>query len=162
MSLSTEATVSSVDVNGSFVFFGLPTFLRASSANTEGRFFMVEQPSMPPGAASPYHTHRHEDEMFYVVDGEVAVVLDGQWSKAGPGTFVFGPRGVPHGFQVVGSSPARLLVMGMPGGFENFVLELAEPAGTPPSPPDLGRVVTVAARYGIEIHGPLPAMPDSL
>lgn len=142
-----------------FRFLGVPTLLRATSETTGGQVMLAEHPSMPPGFGSPYHTHRNEDEAFYVIDGEVAFVCDGRWIKAGPGTFVYGPRDVPHGFQVIGATNARMLVMGVPAGFERFVLELAEPPGAPPSPPDMARLAAAAARHGIEIHGPLPAMP---
>jgi steroid delta-isomerase-like uncharacterized protein len=40
------------------------------------------------------------------------------------------------------------------------VLEQTTPIAEPPSPPDMGRLMTLAAAYGIEIHGPLPEMPE--
>jgi hypothetical protein len=61
---------------------------------------------------------------------------------------------------VIGTANARMLLMCLPAGFEQFVLELAEPADAPPTPPDFARVAATAARYGIEVHGPLPAMPE--
>ena len=162
MSLSTQLPVSNSESSHVFRFLGIETVVRSSGSQTQGRFFMSEHLSMPPGFGSPYHTHQHEDEIFYVVEGEVAFVLDGAWTKAGPGTCVFGPRSIAHGFQVVGSSPARMLLMTTPAKFEAFVNELAAPADAPPAPPDVGRLVEVASRYGIEIHGPLPPLPDSL
>ena len=162
MSLSTPLPVSNAASTHVFRFLGIETVVRSSSRQTQGRFFMSEHLSMPPGFSSPYHTHQHEDEIFYVLEGEVAFVLDGVWAKAGPGTCVFGPRSIAHGFQVIGRSPARMLLMTTPGRFEEFMNELAVPADAPLTPPDLGRVVEVASRYGIEIHGPLPPLPDSL
>jgi hypothetical protein len=93
---------------------------------------------------------------------QVAFVCAGEWVLAGPGSFVYGPREIPHGFQVVGAVNARMLLMGLPGGFDKFVMELATPVDVPPSPPDLGHLVAVAAKYGIDIHGPLPEMPASI
>jgi len=133
-------------------FLGLPTFLRATAEKTDGAFGLVDQ-AMPPGFASPYHTHHLEDEAFYVVDGEMAFVCGGNWVRAKAGTFVFGPRGIAHGFKVVGDAPARMLLICTPGGFEQFVVDLSEPA---PAPPDMAKVATVAAKYKIDIHGPLP------
>ncbi len=73
---------------------------------------------------------------------------------AEPGTFVYGPRGIPHGFRVEGSTPARMLVLTTPGKFMNFVLDLSEPA--PPSgPPDLEHQRADIATYNVEILGPL-------
>jgi quercetin dioxygenase-like cupin family protein len=133
-------------------FLGLPTFLRATAEKTDGAFGLVDQ-VMPPGFASPYHTHHLEDEAFYLVHGEMAFVCGGNWVRAKAGTFVFGPRGIAHGFKVVGDAPARMLLICTPGGFEQFVVDLSEPA---PAPPDMAKVATVAAKYKIDIHGPLP------
>jgi quercetin dioxygenase-like cupin family protein len=133
-------------------FLGLPTRLRATGQTTNGAFGLVEQ-LLPPGFASPYHTHHLEDEAFYVLEGEMAFVCGGQWTRAKAGTFVFGPRNIPHGFKVVGDAPARLLLLCAPGGFEQFVVDMSEPA---PAPPDMAKLVAVAAKYQIDIHGPLP------
>ena len=46
-----------------------------------------------------------------------------------------------------------------PAGFEQFVVDLSEPEPAPgvtPAPPDMGRLVATAAKYGIDILGPLP------
>ena len=135
---------------------GAPTIVRATGENTRGAFGLGEQFNVPPGYATPYHVHHLEDESFYVLEGEVAIVFDGQWTTAGPGSFAFGPREIPHGYKVVGSAPARLLVLATPAGFERFVMEMSEPIAAPPGPPDMAKLAAVAANYKIEILGPLP------
>jgi quercetin dioxygenase-like cupin family protein len=145
-----------------FRFLGLPTQVRASAGTTNGGFGLVEHWEMPPGFASPYHTHHREDESFYVLEGEIAFVCGEQWMKAGPGAFVYGPREIPHGFKVIGSAPARMLLLATPGGFEGFVLELTTPLADPPSPPDMAKLMMLAAKYGIDINGPLPESPAHL
>lgn len=140
-------------------FLGIPTILKASGAATGGAFGLVEHLALPPGFASPYHTHHREDESFYVVDGEIAVLCGDTWMRAPAGSFVFGPREVPHGFAVLGNAPARVLLLCSPGGFEQFVAELSEAA---PAPPDMARLVQVADQYGITIHGPLPEIPEAI
>jgi oxalate decarboxylase/phosphoglucose isomerase-like protein (cupin superfamily) len=114
---------------------------------------------MPVGLASPYHVHHNEDEAFYVLEGELAVVLDGKWLTAGPGTYVYGPRDIPHGFKVVGTKPARMLLMCAPAGFERFVRDLSMPLGAAPAPPDVAKLVAAAATCNIDILGPLPEQP---
>lgn len=141
---------------GAFRFLGVPTAMRATSETTNGAFGFLEHWEMPAGFASPYHTHSREDESFYVLEGEVSFVCGGKWLTARPGAFVYGPRGIAHGFKVTGDSPARLLLLCTPGGFERFVLEQATPIAEPPSPPDMARLMTLANQFGIEIHGPLP------
>ena len=142
-----------------FQFFGSPTVLHATGETTDGRFCLMEHVTMPPGLASPYHTHHNEDEAFYVLDGHVRFVCDGEWMDAGPGTWVYGPREIPHGFKVMGAQPARMLLMCAPAGFEKFALELCAPVDAIPAPPDMARLVAAAARFNVDILGPLPDDP---
>jgi uncharacterized protein (TIGR02246 family) len=145
-----------------FRFLGVPTTVRATRETTGGAFGLVESSAMPPGFGSPYHVHHREDESFYVIEGEIAFVVDGQWHYAGAGTFVHGPRDIPHGFAVIGSRPARMLLLATPGGFEQFVLALRTPLEAAPEPPDMAVLMAAAARQEIEILGPLPDVPDDM
>lgn len=145
--------------NTSYRFLGVPTLTRATGETTNGAFGMIEHWEMPVGFASPYHMHRREDECFYVLEGKVAFVLGREWLEAGPGGFVYGPRHIAHGFKASGDRPARMLVMCTPAGFERFVLDQATPLAEPPPPPDMERLMKLAERHEIEIHGPLPAAP---
>jgi quercetin dioxygenase-like cupin family protein len=139
-------------------FFKQTIAILASTSHTSGAVGAVEVAG-PGGAVPPLHVHHREDEAFYVLEGDMAFVCDGDWTIAGPGTYVFGPRNIPHGFKVQGTSPARMLLLCAPGGFEQFALELSEPEpapGVPPAPPDMAKLATVAAKYRIDILGPLP------
>jgi quercetin dioxygenase-like cupin family protein len=140
-------------------FLGIPTVMRSTGETTGGAFGLIEHMTIPPGWASPYHTHHLEDEAFYVLEGEVAFVSDGKRLTAGAGAYAFGPRGIPHGFKIAGTAPAKMLILCAPAGFEQFVQELSELApdlASPPPAPDMGKLMEVAAKYKIEIHGPLP------
>ena len=142
--------------DSAFRFLGLPTLMRSTSETTNGAFGLMEHWSMPPGFASPYHVHHLEDEAFYVLEGEMAFVCDGKWIKGGPGTYIFGPREIPHGFKVIGAIPARMLLLCSPAGFERFVLEMGEDLTSPAAPPDVPKLIVLAAKYKIDILGPLP------
>lgn len=137
-------------------FLGLPTLMRSTGETTRGAFGLLEHWTVPPGFASPYHVHRREDEAFYVIEGELAVVCDGKWTNLGPGGYVFGPRDIPHGFKAIGIEPVRMLLMWAPAGFEGFIVELAEDPASPPTAPDMAKLLATAAQYEIEILGPLP------
>ena len=135
-------------------FLGTKTWLRATAAQTGGALGLVEH-LLEPGFASPYHLHHNEDEAFYILDGALRFFSAGQSWVAGPGGFAFLPRESPHGFRVEGTTPARILLLMTPGGFEGFVTDLSEPA-PPAGPPDMDLLMQTAARYRVDILGPLP------
>jgi quercetin dioxygenase-like cupin family protein len=147
------------DAGETLWFFGGRTWLKATGAQTGGASGLIEQ-VMPPGTGSPWHLHHAEDESFYVLEGTITFLVGDERITAGPGAYVFGPRGIPHGFRVEGERPARFLLMVTPAGFEEFVAELGEPAtgpGFPPAaPPDMAKVMAAAAARQVEILGPLP------
>jgi len=147
------------DAGETLWFFGGCTWLKATSEQTGGAYGLVEQ-LMPPGSGSPWHLHHAEDESFYVLEGTMTFLVGDERITAGPGTYVFGPRGIPHGFRVEGDSPARMLLMATPAGFEEFVLALGERAtapGFPPAtPPDMAKIMAAASARQVEILGPLP------
>ena len=143
-------------------FLGILATIKASAETTGGRVAVIEHLA-PQGSGSPLHVHRNEDEWFYVIDGELTFWVGGQVVTAGAGSFVFGPRDIPHTFTVT-SPQARFLLVTEPAGFENFMRALSVPAQTrtlPPAdiqPPAPELMMATAAEYGIEILGP-PGIP---
>lgn len=127
---------------------------------TSGAFGLIEQ-ALSAGSTSPWHLHHDEDVARLVLEGEVAFRCGDQRVRCGAGTYVWGPRGIAHGFRVEGQQPARILLLNTPAGFEHFIIELSEPAEgqrlPPPGPPDMQKLMAVAATYNIRIFGPLPA-----
>jgi quercetin dioxygenase-like cupin family protein len=138
-------------------FLNCWTVVKATGAQTGGAFGLIEQ-VIPAGFASPYHLHHAEEETFYILEGEVTFISGDRAVTATAGSYVFLPRGMPHGFKV--NAPTRLLILTTPAGFEQFVIEMGEPAtdpaSPPASPPDVGRLMGLAAKYKIDILGPLP------
>ncbi len=55
--------------------------------------------SIAPGRRIPPHVHEHEHEIFDVIAGSGLVWVDGEQMHAGPGTTIFVPAGVEHGFK---------------------------------------------------------------
>jgi quercetin dioxygenase-like cupin family protein len=143
-------------------FLGSHTSVKASAETTAGRVAVIEHLS-PRGSGSPLHVHSREDEWFYVIEGELTFWVGGQVIDAPAGSFVYGPRGIPHTF-LVSSETARFLLVTEPGNFSGFLRTLAQPADAvvipPPAtePPDVAAMSQVAAEYGIEILGP-PGIP---
>src|SRR3954464_10965480 len=114
-------------------FLGVLATIKASSAPPGVRVAVIEHLA-PRGSGSPLHVHRREDEWFYVTEGELTFWVGGRVIEAPAGSFVFGPRGVPHTF-VVSPPEAPFLLVAEPAGFEGFVRELSEPAAAPTLPP---------------------------
>jgi quercetin dioxygenase-like cupin family protein len=114
---------------------------------------LVARPELSP----PPHIHRNADESFYVLEGTFDFMLAGQTFSAGAGAFVHLPRGVVHMHGAGGGAPARALVMQSPSGVEHFIAEAGTPATdpsvrpAPPQPSDLGRIVAIALKHGIEV-----------
>jgi quercetin dioxygenase-like cupin family protein len=145
---------------GKHIWFlgGLMT-VKAAGAET-GDALAVMENLLPAGFATPLHVHRDADEPYYVLEGEVTFYCEGEAYRAGPGSFLFLPRGVPHAFRLSEAGPARLLILTLPGGFEDFVedagTQAAQPGLPPPAPIDLSALPATAARHGIDILGPPP------
>ena len=144
-------------------FLGGLSIIKASGETTEGRVAVTENWA-PRGYGSPLHVHHREDEWFYVLSGELTFWIDGETTIAREGSFVYGPRDVPHTF-AVSSEEARFLLVVEPAGFENFLLALSEPAQAltlPPAsaePPALDEMMAAAATFELEILGP-PGIPS--
>jgi len=116
---------------------------------TDGAFSLVEHPLPPRALGAPLHTHRHEDEYSYVLEGRIGVQLGDEVLEAGPGELVFKPRGVPHAFWNAGDEPARLLELISPAGFENYFRDLAPLLAAPER--DEAALGEVVGRYGLDI-----------
>lgn len=139
-------------------FFGTLLTVKASAAQTGGRFALVEQVG-PGGVATPWHAQPADDESFYVLEGELTFWLgDNPPFRAAAGAFVHIPAGVSHAFRIESAS-ARYLDLTTPQ-HEAFMRAAGEPAREPvpppPGPPDMDAVMAAARRYGVDILGPPP------
>ena len=137
-------------------FLGTRMTVKATAQTTGGAFGLVDV-RLAAGFSPPLHIHHRGDSSFWILEGTLTVVCDGQTSRVGPGSFVYLPRGRPHTFRV-DEGPARLLELVQPGGHEGFYLEGGRPAldDTIPEfdPRDLERVRALYAKYGLEDAGP--------
>jgi quercetin dioxygenase-like cupin family protein len=144
-------------------FLGVLATVKSSAETTGGRVAVIEHLA-PRGSGSPLHIHTHEDEWFYVIEGELTFWVGGEVISAPAGTFVYGPRDIAHTF-LVSSHEARFLLVTEPAGFESFMRAVGEPAlrlEIPPpadGPPDVEALTQAAATFGIKIVGP-PGIPS--
>lgn len=118
--------------------------MRATGETTAGAFtaFIEADP-----VDTPLHVHEHEDELFYVLEGEHVFQVGDRELRAGPGGVVFAPRGVPHAQRRVVPRQGRLLVLASPAGFEGFFRELAQADHEGALGPDA--YASASKKYGI-------------
>jgi quercetin dioxygenase-like cupin family protein len=110
----------------------------------------VTDNTVPPGFPGPVRYRHHQmTDIFYVLEGELAFNLDGEWRVLGPGSFVFVPPGVVHTFANRGAAPARFLNIYLPAGNEQFLKEAMKRMveGHPWSPAEMAEV---ASRHDFE------------
>lgn len=116
-------------------------------ADTGGRFAVVEHLLPPRTLAAPLHRHTHEDEYSYVLEGTVGALLGGEEVRGTAGVLIVKPRGEWHTFWNAGDTPARILEIISPGGFEQAFRDLDALGGelTPEA------LTEVGARFSVDI-----------
>jgi quercetin dioxygenase-like cupin family protein len=130
--------------------------IKARAEGTDGALGLVEG-SFYRGFGPPLHVHSREDEAMYVLEGEIRFRQGDDEFVAGPGTWVWCPRGIGHAFRVE-SEKARALVIVIPGGLERMFEEGGIPVGESADPPvqeyDPRAAAALAERFGFDVVGP--------
>ena|ERR1700758_4027706 len=114
--------------------------------------FGVFHALIPPGVGIPPHTHR-DVELFYLLDGELKIMLDGASFTARRDQGGFVPSHALHAFLNEGVETARVLII-CTRGLESFLLEAGTPLSHvqpgPPSPDEIARVLGIGAKHGLQ------------
>lgn len=114
---------------------------------TSRGLFVIEHKGLGHGGP-PVHFHLHQDEWFYVMEGEVLFQVAGERKTLRAGESVLGPRMVPHGFMGVGDKPAHMIIAFTPAGMmEAFFRETAVPNGP-------AMDAAMFAKYDMQYVGP--------
>jgi len=131
---------------------------KVSSDDSDGRMTVMEFLAEK-NFAPPLHRHDIEDEMFYIIDGEMWFACGDVEAVHSTGAVVWLPRGLAHTFQVR-SDEARVLQVSTPAQFERFVATLGRPTAEPvlPEPEEIdpGHVAEICAQFDIQVLGPPP------
>jgi quercetin dioxygenase-like cupin family protein len=127
--------------------------------DTGGAISVVEHP-FPVGALVPPHSHTREDEYSIVTEGEIGFRSGDREVVLGAGGYITKPRGQMHAMWNAGATPARMIEIISPAGFEHFFREVAELSAAGPPQPEL--VMDLAASYGLQLGRPdwLPDLID--
>jgi quercetin dioxygenase-like cupin family protein len=144
-----------------------------SGEDASKRFALVEHPMQPRALAAPMHRHHREDEYSFVLEGSIGALLGDSVVIGHPGDLIFKPREQWHTFWNAGDTPARVLEIISPAGFENYFRELgAELVSGPPDPErlaalrasyaldvDMSSIPGLIQRFGVRFPGGPPAVP---
>lgn len=130
---------------------GVGVVFKIDGEDTGGALSIVEHP-FAVGALVPPHIHTLEDEYSIVLEGDIGFRSEEQEVVLGAGGYIIKPRGEVHAMWNAGSTPARMIEIISPAGFERFFRELVEmsDAGRP-SREEIGRL---AERYELPFAQP--------
>ena len=135
------------------------SILKLVAAESGGLLSLTEYICQP-NAGPPLHMHAHEDETFWILEGEITFSVDGKKIVAGAGAMVYGPRAVPHAFKNLTGHPARmLLIVTPPANFEAFYAKIGVPnpdGSTPTEQQVKERIGRLAPVHGMTILGANP------
>jgi len=107
-------------------FHGSTVLMKVTGATTLGQLAVMES-IYPPGLSVHEHVHDGEDEMFYLLAGEISISCEADAWTVRPGSFVFVPRDCRHGFIVTSAEPARALVITGPPRLDQQIASRDEP-----------------------------------
>jgi quercetin dioxygenase-like cupin family protein len=118
---------------------------------TNGNVSIVEHP-FPVGACVPPHMHTREDEYSIVTEGEIGFRSGDREVVLGAGGYITKPRGETHAMWNAGSSPARMIEVISPAGFEHFFWDLGEVMAS--GAPDPEAIAALAEKHGLVFESP--------
>ena len=120
---------------------------RISSDATKGAFSVVEFVAAP-GEGVGTHVHENEEELVYLLSGEIEVTLGDQKLRVQRGGCALLPRKIPHGFKNVGTEESRLLAVLLPGRLDQFFVKLSEELAT--NRPHEDAIQALCRQYGLQ------------
>jgi mannose-6-phosphate isomerase-like protein (cupin superfamily) len=127
---------------------GSVMYFKALAELDDGDLSLMERTLPPGGRRPPAHRHVNCSEAYFVLDGEVTVIVEDEELKLGPEGFVLVPRGTAHTFGNAADGPARLLVIHAPAMDAYFAaLHDLWHRDEPPTP---AQEQDLMARFGME------------
>ena len=140
--------------NSIWVLGDLYTF-KLTGEQTMGAFTVIEQ-VIQPESGPPPHTHRREDELFYVLEGKFSFMCANKSDVFESGSFIYIPKNTLHTFKNIGDKQGRLLVTISPAGLEEFFYSIGTPVSESASSPgfdpgSIEKIMKLAPDYQMEI-----------
>jgi len=130
---------------------GIGVTFKIDGADTDGALSIVEHP-FAVGALVPPHVHHLEDEISIVLQGEIGFRSEDEEVVLGVGGYIVKPRGEVHAMWNAGSTPARMIEVISPAGFEGFFRSFA--AMSAAGAPDMDALARLAQQYRLPFAQP--------
>ncbi len=123
----------------------------ATGKETDGQYF-ANVSVVPPGGGLPPHIQTREEELFYILEGEITFYAEGKTTLAGPGTFLNVPKGVRHRFRNESDEDAKMIILFSPAGLEEMFDEMGANEASYKEHPKgvLYALNKVGAKYGVQ------------
>jgi quercetin dioxygenase-like cupin family protein len=135
------------------IMVGILTFRYLVDGSQSGGIGMFEL-EVPPGSnVPPPHSHTHNEECVYVLEGMLRYSVDNVTRDLRPGDCMHTPRGSVHGFSNPHDDTARALIVLTPDIGAQFFRDVANVVNAG-GPPDKAAQIAVLNRYGL-----VPAAP---
>lgn len=133
------------------------TFVKVSEADTGGAYCLMED-NLRATFSLGLHRHDTHAETFYVLEGAIDFFVDDAWHRCHTGATLHVPPGIAHACQVADATPARMLMIMQPSGFDAFLAEMANLSESELADDDV--MAALNAKYDIIPMGPVPERPD--
>jgi len=130
---------------------GVGVIFKIDGADSGGALAIVEHP-FEVGALVPPHIHHREDEFSIVLEGEIGFRSEDKEVVLGPGGYIVKPRGEVHAMWNAGRTPARMVEVISPAGFEDLFRSVADL--TERSEAEMSKIVELTNRYEVPLAEP--------
>src|SRR5215216_5056917 len=148
--MDTMNTRPDVGVDQRIFFRALGTTYKVLSKSVNGSAAIVEHTLEAKSIGAPMHKNTYEDEISYVLEGELSVFQNNKVQTASPGEYIIKPRGIFHTFWNATQSRIRFVEVIVPGNFEYYFAEIA-PFLKSGEPPQMDKIKETVAKYGLVI-----------
>ena len=133
---------------------------KIKALNPSGDFDMVEGTTYPHVPGPPPHFHTGYFESFYVLEGSMEFMVNGEFVFLEKGDTIDLPPHTPHTFKTIGEQPSRWLNIHSPKGFLSFFNEFGVDANQQNAfeksvdPTLISAVIDQAARFDMHLVRP--------
>jgi uncharacterized cupin superfamily protein len=105
---------------------GIKIWVIEDGTRTRNELGVIEAEVLPGSTTPPPHVHHSHEEIFYILEGEVEFLIEGNRIRLNAGDTVTVPIGVTHTFHNPTDVPARLINTFSPAKYVNYFDDIAE------------------------------------